>query len=48
MSLDIDFSATGRVPPGIETPEAEAVIPRPFGMKIGGVRRRKAMSGAGP
>ena len=27
MSLDIDFSATGRVPPGNETPEAEAVIP---------------------
>ena len=26
MSLKADFSATGRVPPGIETPEAEAVI----------------------
>jgi hypothetical protein len=26
MSLDADFSATGRMPPGIETPEAGAVI----------------------
>jgi hypothetical protein len=27
MSLDAGFSATGRRPPEIETPEAEAVIP---------------------